>query len=466
MGIICNNCGEENFDIATKCNGCGAELYYNDVLSEGILLQNRYRIEQLIKLGGMGAVYLSLDGRLNRYCVVKEMLNTCGSLQEKAYAEKRFKVEARMLSQLENYHLPAVYDYFIEKGRYYLVMSYIEGVDLSDLLELEGNPGLPEELVIEWSLQILEVLDYLHNQDPPVVYRDIKPGNIMLNKDGRVMLVDFGIARTIIPDANIKYTSIGTDGYAAEEQYRGKVEPRSDLYSLGATMHHLLTGKIPSAFNLKPVRNYAPWVSPGIEQIIMKALEYEADKRYKNAAEMREALSGLTKKEELKPRVRISAHDLAGYIPGKKPSLLHTKKPVSYEEIKETFSEEELSHINTMETARKTGEIRNSSRNSVPLEAKIAQSGSLFSLKTKELIVKKQSKIQDKVGLDTRSLLSHKVSERTSAITQETTSAISETAEVIKKDRTSEIPLPGVGTALHNLLRTSSLERDEYDKNK
>ena len=148
MGIICNNCGEENFDIATKCNACGAGLYYNDALTEGVLLQNRYRIEQLIKLGGMGAVYLSLDGRLNRYCVVKEMLNTCGSLQEKAYAEKRFKVEARMLSQLENYHLPAVYDYFIEKGRYYLVMSYIEGVDLSDLLEIEGNPGLDRKSVV------------------------------------------------------------------------------------------------------------------------------------------------------------------------------------------------------------------------------------------------------------------------------------------------------------------------------
>ncbi|MEQ8170348.1 MAG: serine/threonine-protein kinase, partial [Candidatus Eremiobacterota bacterium] len=378
----------------------------------------------------------------------------------------RFKVEARMLSQLENYHLPAVYDYFIEKGRYYLVMSYIEGVDLSDLLELEGNPGLPEELVIEWSVQILDVLDYLHNQDPPVVYRDIKPGNIMLNKDGRIMLVDFGIARTIIPDANIKYTSIGTDGYAAEEQYRGKVEPRSDIYSLGATMHHLLTGKIPSAFNLKPVRNYAPWVSPGIEQIVMKALEYEAEKRYRNAAEMKEALCGLMKKDEPKPKVRISAHDLEVYIPGKKPSLLHTKKPVSYEEIKETFSEEELSRINTMETARKTEELKNSSRNSVPLEAKTVQPRSLFSLKTKELIVKKQSKIKDKVGLNTRSLLYDKVSEKTPDINQTggEKSALYESTDIIKKDRVSEIPLPGVGTALHNLLQTSSLERSEDKK--
>jgi serine/threonine protein kinase len=461
MGIICNNCGEENFDIATKCNACGVELYYNDTLSEGVLIQNRYRIEQLIKLGGMGAVYLSLDGRLNRYCVVKEMLSNYGSLQEKAYAEKRFKVEARMLSQLENYHLPTVYDYFIEKGRYYLVMSYIEGVDLNDVLELEGTPGLPEELVIEWSVQILDVLDYLHNQDPPVVYRDIKPGNIMLNKDGRVMLIDFGIARTIIPDVNIKYTSIGTDGYAAEEQYRGNVEPRSDLYSLGATMHHLLTGKIPSAFNLKPVRNLAPWVSPGIEQIVMKSLEYEAVKRYKNAAEMREALYNLMKKDEPKPKVRISAHDLAGYIPGERPSMVHKKKPVSYEEIKGTFSEEELSYINTSESVRKTGEIRNTSRNSIPVEAKTVQSGSLFALKTKELIVKKQSKIEDKVGLNTRSLFSDKVSDISQ--TQRDKYTLS---EVIKNDRIEgiETQLPGVGTALHNLLKTSSLERDEYKK--
>ena len=202
---------------------------------------------------------------------------------------------------------------------------------------------------------------------------------------------------------------------------------------------------------------------------VMKSLEYEADKRYKNAAEMREALCGLMKKEEPKPKVRISAHDLAGYVPGKRPSLLYTKKPVSYEEIKGTFSEEELLYINTSETARKTGELRNTSKNSIPLEAKTVQSGSLFSLKTKELIVKKQSKIEGKVGLNTRSLLSHKVSEKTPEISQiqgdkYTLSEESDVVKSKKNDTTTEIPLPGVGTALHNLLQTSSLERDEYKK--
>ncbi|HPZ07751.1 MAG TPA: serine/threonine-protein kinase [Candidatus Eremiobacteraeota bacterium] len=341
MAIICNNCGEENFDLATQCSICGGQLYYTDALIDGTLLQDRYRIEKLIKFGGMGAIYLASDDRLNRYCVVKEMLTTYGSRDEKHYAEKRFNIEARLLSQLEHYHLPTVYDYFIEKGRYYLVMSYIEGVDLFDVLQLEGKPGLPEEIVIEWALQILDVLHYLHTQIPPIVYRDIKPSNIMLHKDGRVVLIDFGIARTIQPGKNLKYTAVGTDGYAAEEQFRGEVEPRSDLYSLGATMHHLLTGKTPSAFNIKPVRNLAPWVSPQLEYVIMKALEFEAPRRYASAMEMKEALCSIINQG-------VKSRDVQKRIPFVIKSVVsgsQKKKPVPYDTIKDKIPEEEKAEI-------------------------------------------------------------------------------------------------------------------------
>ncbi len=342
MSILCNSCGEENFELDRQCWSCGAELYYTDALPDGSVLQNRYVIERLIKLGGMGAIYRALDERLNRFCAIKEMLTTYATGDQKKYAERRFKVESKLLSWLDHPNLPTVLDYFIEEGRYYLVMSYIDGVDLNEVLETRGNPGLPEEMVVDWSLQILDVLDYLHSQNPPVVYRDIKPGNIMLHRDGRVMLIDFGIARTIQPEGKkIRYTSIGTDGYASEEQYRGGVEPRSDLYSLGATMHHLLTGITPVAFNLKHVRNNAPWVSPGLEQVIMKALEYEAQNRYNSAKEMKRSLEKIRNKPVLSPDIpKAPLRRPSGAIRVAKP-----KKPVSYEQILGMLEEQEKDDI-------------------------------------------------------------------------------------------------------------------------
>jgi serine/threonine protein kinase len=159
MAIICNNCGETNLDIDTVCSLCGTDLYYTEALPDGAVLQNRYVIEGLIKIGGMGAIYLAFDNRLNRYCAIKEMLITYGTLEDKNYAQKRFKEEAKLLSRFDHPNLPSVHDYFIENSRYYLVMSYIEGVDLNELLQTEGKPGMPEEKVIEWSIEVLQVLD-------------------------------------------------------------------------------------------------------------------------------------------------------------------------------------------------------------------------------------------------------------------------------------------------------------------
>ena len=337
MGIICNNCGEENFEIDIHCWSCKANLYYNEALPDGTLLQNRYMVEALIKIGGMGAIYRGMDKRLNRYCAIKEMLSTYPDAEQKKYAERRFRVESKLLSWLDHPNLPTVLDYFIEKGHYYLVMSYIDGVDLAEILETQGNPGLREDIVIDWTVQLLDVLDYLHNQNPPIVYRDLKPSNIMLHRDGRIMLIDFGIARTIQPEGKkLKYTSIGTDGYASEEQYRGNVEPRSDIYALGATMHHILTGITPVAFNLKPVRNHAPWVSPALERVIMKALEYEAANRFASAKEMKLALTQtkdkpIAIKQPQKPLRRPS-----GNI-----QVAKAKKPVSYNQIVELLDRQD-----------------------------------------------------------------------------------------------------------------------------
>jgi serine/threonine-protein kinase len=137
-------------------------------------------------------------------------------------------------------------------------MTFIEGIDLETMLSRDGKAGLPADKVMEWSKQILQVLDYLHTQNPPIVYRDIKPGNIMIHKDGRAMLIDFGIARFVQESSKTKKTAIGTPGYSPVEQCRGQVEPRSDLYALGATMHHLLTGIEPLPFKFVPLSNIVP----------------------------------------------------------------------------------------------------------------------------------------------------------------------------------------------------------------
>jgi len=291
MFIYCIYCGAENSDDVDLCVNCGEEIIpelTGNLLTPNTVIGNRYQIIGLIKAGGMGAVYKTTDTRLDRVCAVKEMISAeYENPKEHKYAVKRFNTEAKILSSLQHDHLPVVYDYFVENGRYYLVMSFIEGEDLSSILDREGDPYLPEDKVVEWSKQILSVLDYLHNQKTPIIYRDIKPGNIMVrDSDGRAMLIDFGIARAINPDQKTSKTAIGTDGYAPKEQYRGQVEPRSDIYALGATMHHLLTGETPVPLDFEPISVFNPDISPTLEQIVMKALEKEVSDRFANAKEM------------------------------------------------------------------------------------------------------------------------------------------------------------------------------------
>jgi len=257
-------------------------------LRSGTVLVNRYRIESLIKAGGMGAVYKAVDIRLNSTCAVKELISTCGTEEERKKATEWFEREVKLLARLNHTGLPEVFDYFITEGIYYFVLTFVEGEDLLSILEKEGKPGLPEDRVIEWTKEILKILDYLHNQSPPVIYRDIKPGNIMLNKEGKIILVDFGIAR-IIKDKRTQ-TIIGSEGYAAPEQYKGKALPASDIYSLGATVWHLLTGEEPFPFRFEEIRKILPNISPEFSRILMKSLEDRPENRFAGAKEMLLAL--------------------------------------------------------------------------------------------------------------------------------------------------------------------------------
>jgi tRNA A-37 threonylcarbamoyl transferase component Bud32 len=267
-------------------------------LDPGILLSGRYEIVRKIGGGGMGAVYLAKDKNLgDAPRAVKEMVqaNLDESQHEKAVSD--FKRESLLLTSLEHPSIPTIYDYFYDAaaGRFYLVMKYISGGDFASRLRSAPSGRLEEKTVTDWALQVADVLDYLHNRPQPIIYRDLKPANLMIDgNSGRVMLIDFGIARWVSPHEK-GVTAVGTMGYAPPELFSGKVEPRSDIYSLGATMFHLLTGSDPQdnpllifdfTKNPRP-RQLNPSISNEMERLLMRAVEYKPEDRFRSAAEMR-----------------------------------------------------------------------------------------------------------------------------------------------------------------------------------
>ncbi len=308
MAVFCNKCGHKNENSSKFCKGCGVEVVAtcpDGTLQSGTVLDNRYEIKKLIKSGGMGSVYEAHDTRFNNTrCAVKEMLDLSGSGEDPEYFIKRFREEAEILYNLRHASLPGVKDYFIEGSRYYLVMNYIEGKDLDTIIEETKGLGLPENTVIGWTKEILDVLDYLHCQNPPVIYRDMKPANLMLqSSDNRIMLVDFGLARTVNPGSQTTKTSIGTPAFAPPELFEGKPEPRTDLYCLGGTIHALLTGNIPvGPYSFKNIKEIKPEISEGLSVVVMKALSLNIEERYTSAKEMKQAIEDLANSSKLAER--------------------------------------------------------------------------------------------------------------------------------------------------------------------
>ncbi len=271
-------------------------------LSEGVILTTRYDIVRKIGGGGMGAVYLANDRNLGGVQrAVKEMVQAHIEESQQAKAIEDFRRESMILSALDHPAIPTIYDYFFdaEESRFYLVMKYIPGGDLAAKLRATPEGRIEERTCAQWAIQVLDVLDYLHNLPDRIVYRDLKPSNIMIDGNtGRVMLVDFGIARSINQAQEKGVTAVGTMGYAPPELFSGSVEPRSDIYSLGSTMFHLMTGADPQNnpllifdFDKNPrPRQINPRLSDQIERILMRSVEYNAEARFTSAAEMRSAL--------------------------------------------------------------------------------------------------------------------------------------------------------------------------------
>jgi tRNA A-37 threonylcarbamoyl transferase component Bud32 len=278
-------------------------------LDPGTVLNGRYEIARRIGGGGMGAVYLAKDRNLGDASrAVKEMVEShLDPLQhEKAIGD--FKRESLLLTSLEHPSIPTIYDYFYDESlaRFYLVMKYISGGDLASRLRNAPGGRIDEKTVADWGMQVADVLEYLHSRPKQIIYRDLKPANLMIDGNtSRVMLIDFGIARWVKQEEK-GVTAVGTMGYAPPELFAGRVEPRSDVYSLGATMFHLLTGADPQdnpllifdfAKNPRP-RQIAPSISTEMEQILMRTVEYRPEDRFATSGELRDALA--THMEKLK----------------------------------------------------------------------------------------------------------------------------------------------------------------------
>ncbi len=299
---LCPECNQNNRDSARFCANCQAQLL--GLLGANTLLQGRYEVMRVLGCGGMGAVYLAKDVRLaGKKVALKENFDTSSK------AQNQFRREASILAHLSHSNLPAVTDHFIEpNGRQYLVMTWIEGQSLTERLD-QGKP-LAEADVLAWADQLLDALAYCHQES--VIHRDIKPQNIILTPQGRAVLVDFGLVKLYDPANPATSTSMhgmGTPEYAPPEQYgivTEHTEARSDIYSLGATLYHLLTGQAPPTAGqrianpavLHQPRQYNPGLSVQTETAILQAMALPLVDRFQSAAEMRRALSLSTPKRK------------------------------------------------------------------------------------------------------------------------------------------------------------------------
>ena len=250
----------------------------------GEVIDGKYEILKEIGKGGMSVVYLAMDKHLNKQWAVKEIRKK-GNGKNDEIVINSLLAEANLMKKLDHPSLPRIVDIIDNGVTIYVIMDYIEGESLDKILNEYG--AQPEELVINWAKQLCDALSYLHSQKPPIIYRDMKPANVMLKPEGNIKIIDFGIAREYKEQNLADTTVLGTSGYAPPEQYSGQTDARSDIFALGMTMHHLLTGIDPrKGDSYAPVRQWNPELSEGIEIIINKCVEPVAENRYQNCEDL------------------------------------------------------------------------------------------------------------------------------------------------------------------------------------
>lgn len=258
----------------------------DNMLEIGSVVDEKYRILCEIGRGGMSIVYMAVNERINRTCAIKEVYRHGGVDFDEI--KKGFMIEIEMLRRLSHAHLPNINDVIDKEDTFLIVMDYIEGNTLDKSLQ-EFGPQ-PQELVFDWAKQLCNVLGYLHTRKPPIIYRDVKPSNIMLKPDGNLILIDFGTAREFKEENLADTTCLGTLGYAAPEQFggRGQTDARTDIYGLGATLYHLVTGKNPCEppYELLPIRKINPALSARLQKIIQKCTKNDPDDRYQSCEEL------------------------------------------------------------------------------------------------------------------------------------------------------------------------------------
>jgi serine/threonine protein kinase len=314
---LCTNpaCGVANPPGERNCQRCGNPL----PIAGGTLLHGRYRLDKLLKMGGFGAVYMAVDTKENNRAVaIKDMIGN--DPQEFAIRLNFFRREAEILRCLEPVPIvPRVYD-FIQHGQTaHLVMEFIRGKDLLDLMEQAGNKPFPIPLIIEWAKAVCDVLTHMHNQSPPLIHRDLKPDNIMLLEDQRsIKMIDFGTARDLgrtIKERMAGKTRVYTEGYAPPEQIVGRPEARSDLFALAATLYHLATGKAPEGFytakeienQLKEPSGPIPTQNRWFFELIKINLAEDMNERYFSAQEIKQDLEKQRVSKEITcPKCRTS----------------------------------------------------------------------------------------------------------------------------------------------------------------
>ncbi|MCM3567297.1 protein kinase domain-containing protein [Neobacillus mesonae] len=321
----------------------------------GSIIDERYEILKEIGRGGMSVVYLAMDNRLNKSLVVKD-------IRKREHSNDQLLInsliaEANLLKKLDHGALPKIYDIIEAEGDIYVVMDYIEGESLKEKLKREKV--LPADDVIDWAKQLAEVLNYLHTRKPhPIIYRDMKPDNIMLTPEGKIKLVDFGIAREFKADSSTDTTNLGTKSYAAPEQHSGKqTDARTDIYSLGVTLYHLVTGKSLNEppFELKPIRHWDAALPEGLEHIIIKCTQSEPDARYQSCSDLLfdlENINKLTQGYKNKLRKQLSVF----FIPVVLCLIFSTTAVAGWKGIKNTQFQNYMKLVNSSSIALMNGD--------------------------------------------------------------------------------------------------------------